>query len=313
METIRYTEEYKAAWNELVKNSRNGTFLIDRNYMDYHKERFVDCSLMFQDKNQIIGILPANWSEHDKTVYSHQGLTYGGLIVRKNVTALQVMEMMDEAIEFFGTQLGAVNFIYKPVPVIFHNYPSQEDLYYLFTKNATLRKRQLSCCVSQENPLPFVYSRTTGLHKAIRNGLTVQRDTNPRQFWDVLENVLSTRHNAKPVHSLGEIFQLMKAFPDEIQLYTAIHEDKVVAGALLYVTPIVAHTQYIASNEEGRNCCALDLLFDELVNKVFREKRYFDFGTSNSNDGRNLETGLLFQKESYGGRGIAYDEWNLTI
>lgn len=313
METIRYTEEYKAAWNELVKNSRNGTFLIDRDYMDYHKERFVDCSLLFQDKEQIIGVLPANWQEQDRTVYSHQGLTYGGIILRKNVTALQVMEMLDEAIAFFKTQLGAVNFIYRPVPVIFHSYPSQEDLYYLFTKNVTLRKRQLSCCISQENPLAFTHSRKTGLHKAIRNGLTVRRDINPYQFWEVLKDVLLARHNAKPVHSLEEISQLMKAFPDEIQLYTAIHEDRVVAGVLMYVMPSVAHTQYIASNEEGRNFRALDLLIDELVNKVFREKRYFDFGTSNSNDGRNVETGLLSHKESFGGRGIVYDEWDLTI
>ncbi len=313
MDIIRYTEEYKTAWNELVKNSRNGTFLIDRDYMDYHKERFVDCSLLFQDKEQIIGVLPANWSEQDRTVYSHQGLTYGGIILRKNATALQVIEIMDEAIAFFRTQLGAVNFIYKPVPVIFHSYPSQEDLYYLFTKKATLRKRQLSCCISQESPLSFAHSRKTGLHKAIRNGLTVRRDINPHQFWEVLKDVLLARHNAKPVHSLEEISQLMKAFPDEIQLYTATREDRVVAGILMYVTPSVAHTQYIASNEEGRNFSALDLLIDELVNKVFKEKRYFDFGTSNSNDGRKIETGLLSQKESFGGRGIIYDEWKLII
>lgn len=313
METIRYTDEYKETWNELVRGSRNGTFLIDRNYMDYHKDRFTDCSLLFKDKNRTIGVLPANLTENDRTVYSHQGLTYGGLILDKNATALQVMEMMDEAVKYFGTQLKAKKFIYKPIPAIFHNYPSQEDLYYLFIHNAKLRTRKLSCTIRQDNPLPFAYSRTTGLHKAVRNGLTMQHTDDPRQFWEVLEHVLQAYHNAKPVHNVEEIVQLMKKFPEEMQLYTALHEGNTVAGILIYNTPLVAHTQYIASNEDGRNCCALDFLMEELVHNVFKDKQYFDFGTSNSNNGHNLETGLLFQKESFGGRGITYDEWEILI
>ena len=39
----QYSSERSAEWNEFVKNSKNGTFLFDRNYMDYHSERFTDC------------------------------------------------------------------------------------------------------------------------------------------------------------------------------------------------------------------------------------------------------------------------------
>ena len=74
----RYTAEKAAEWDEFVAKSKNGTFLFDRNYMDYHADRFADFSLMFyNDKHKLCALLPANID--DGTLYSHQGLTYGGL------------------------------------------------------------------------------------------------------------------------------------------------------------------------------------------------------------------------------------------
>ena len=41
------------AWNKLVSESKNGTFLFDRNFMDYHKHKFQDFSLMiYNEKKQ---------------------------------------------------------------------------------------------------------------------------------------------------------------------------------------------------------------------------------------------------------------------
>lgn len=68
-EIERYTADQKAIWNQFVLNSKNGTFLFDRNYMDYHSDRFEDYSLMIYRKG--------NFTHY----YSHQGLTYGGLIM----------------------------------------------------------------------------------------------------------------------------------------------------------------------------------------------------------------------------------------
>ena len=73
-------------WNEFVAKSKNGTFLLDRRYMDYHQERFTDCSLMFYSKEKLVAVLPAH--RDDDTLYSHCGLSYGGLILsRKFSTA----------------------------------------------------------------------------------------------------------------------------------------------------------------------------------------------------------------------------------
>ena len=57
---IRYTKDKADEWNEFVARSKNGTFLFNRNYMDYHSDRFADYSLMFYRKGRLYALMPAN-------------------------------------------------------------------------------------------------------------------------------------------------------------------------------------------------------------------------------------------------------------
>ena len=75
----RYTADRGEEWNEFVRRSKNGTFLFERGYMEYHGDRFVDCSLIVRDdRGRLIALLPA--SRHDDALVSHGGLTYGGFV-----------------------------------------------------------------------------------------------------------------------------------------------------------------------------------------------------------------------------------------
>ena len=75
----RYSADRADEWNAFVAVSKNATFLFDRRYMDYHSDRFQDCSLMVYYKSSLYALLPANLK--GDTLYSHQGLTYGGLLM----------------------------------------------------------------------------------------------------------------------------------------------------------------------------------------------------------------------------------------
>ena len=80
IEVHRYTQDRRTEWDNFVRGAKNSTFLFLRGYMDYHSDRFRDCSLMFYDeRNRLVGLLPANLAED--TLYSHRGLTYGGLLM----------------------------------------------------------------------------------------------------------------------------------------------------------------------------------------------------------------------------------------
>lgn len=311
MEIRRYRREDKELWNSFVSKARNATFLFDRNYMDYHADRFDDNSFMFYHKGKLKAVLPANVS--GDTLYSHQGLTYGGLLLDKKATVEDVLECFD-SLNSWLRENGISKVVYKALPWIYQQYPSQEDLYALTWKcKAQLISRDIASTIVIDNKLKFAESRKSGIRKALSLNIEVGESNDVDGFWYVLEDNLGNRYNAKPVHTASEMKLLMSRFPNNIKLYVAKMNGEIVGGTLIYVTPQVVHTQYISASVEGKKHGALDLLFDYIINKVYANCRYFDFGKSTEHGGAYLNEPLIFQKEGFGGRGLCYDwyQWEL--
>ena len=311
MEIRRYRREDKELWNSFVSKARNATFLFDRNYMDYHADRFDDNSFMFYHKGKLKAVLPANVA--GDTLYSHQGLTYGGLLLDKKATVEDVLECFD-SLNSWLRENGISKVVYKALPWIYQQYPSEEDLYALTWKcKAQLISRNIASTIVIDNKLKFAESRKSGIRKALSLNIEVGESNGVDGFWHVLEDNLGNRYNAKPVHTASEMKLLMSRFPNNIKLYVAKMNGEIVAGTLIYVTPQVVHTQYISASVEGKKHGALDLLFDYIINKVYANCRYFDFGKSTEQGGAYLNEPLIFQKEGFGGRGVCYDwyQWEL--
>lgn len=311
MEIRRYRREDKELWNSFVSKARNATFLFDRNYMDYHADRFDDNSFMFYHKGKLKAVLPANVA--GDTLYSHQGLTYGGLLLDKKATVEDVLECFD-SLNSWLRKNGISKVVYKALPWIYQQYPSQEDLYALTWKcKAQLISRDIASTIVIDNKLKFAESRKSGIRKALSLNIEVGESNDVDGFWHVLEDNLGNRYNAKPVHTACEMKLLMSRFPNSIKLYVAKMNGEIVGGTLIYVTPQVVHTQYISASVEGKKHGALDLLFDYIINKVYANFRYFDFGKSTEQGGAYLNEPLIFQKEGFGGRGVCYDwyQWEL--
>ena len=93
-EIVRYIPTKAEEWNQFVAGSKNGIFLFDRRYMDYHSDRFEDYSLMFYIGNRLLAVLPAHVV--GDTLYSHQGLTHGGLLMSVHLTMAQTMCLFRE-------------------------------------------------------------------------------------------------------------------------------------------------------------------------------------------------------------------------
>ncbi len=314
IETVPYTNNFKSTWNEFVSTSKNATFLLDRNYMDYHAQRYRDCSLLFFDKGKLAGLLPANLGE--KTVFSHEGLTYGSLLVQKNTGYALIQSMLDAATSHYRNHLKATAFIYKPIPAIYHRYPAEEDLYWLFAQGAQLTARSLSSTIELSCAQPFSTLRKRHASKARKCGLTVTEATDESQwkaFWNILTSVLLARHGCRPVHSPDEILLLKQRF-NNIRLFCVFKDVEMLAGCVAYLTDRVIHIQYIAASDEGRLYGALDLLFLTMLSlPMCKGRRYFDFGISTEQGGKLLNPGLLFQKEGFGARGICYDQYCLKL
>lgn len=309
---IRYTPDRADEWNRFVAASKNGTFLFDRGYMDYHSDRFKDYSLMFYDKGELYALLPAN--QVGDRLFTHQGLTYGGLIMSQRATTAKVCELFSDQNEVL--RLNDFRTVeYKPVPWIYHLLPSEEPLYAL-TKvcKAKVVSRDVASVVVLDHRIPFTKLRRRGANKAARCGIRVEETDDFAPFWTVLEDNLMTRYHTQPVHTLKEIELLKSRFPQNIRLFVATNGGEVVGGTVLYISGSVVKTQYISSSEQGRQMGVLDRLFSELLDSFALEGyRYFDFGTSNFKTSDDLHQSLIFQKEGFGGRAICYDtyEWEL--
>lgn len=312
-EIKRYTVEDKEIWNAYVRLARNATFLFDRNYMDYHKDRFEDHSLLIYKGAKLYALLPGN--QNNNTFCTHQGLTYGGLIINKRATTADICQVFIDVNRYLKEQ-NFHHVIYKAIPWIYHQIPAGEDLYALTNVvGANLITRHIASTIVLDNKLAFTESRKSGIRKAIRAQLTVRecKADEISIFWNILNDNLHNKYGAKPVHTIKELQLLMTRFPDNIKCFVVFDGETALGGTLLYITPQVIHTQYISASPRGKSEGALDLLFDELIMHRKWDAKYFDFGKSSDGDGHDLNEPLIFQKEGFGGRGVCYDwyKWDL--
>ena len=311
MQARKYGAEDKNIWDEFVENSKNGTFMLKRAYMEYHSDRFTDFSLMFYDEDKLVALMPA--SLHGDEIRSHGGLTYGGIVTNRKMTAQRMLDIFDSLKEFLA-QNNIKKLIYKCIPSVYHLYPSDEDLYALFRNDAKLIRRDISTVIYLPEKIKFSELRKRGAKKAVKNGLAVKQSDDFKGYIELLTKVLEEHHGTKPVHTAQELELLASRFPDVIKLYAAFNSDnKMQAGVVIFDYKQTVHAQYIANSNEGRELGALDLLFDYLINEYSVNKKYFDFGISTEDAGRFLNNGLISQKEGFGGRGIVYDFYELEI
>ena len=309
----RYNGEQKNEWDTFIKNAKNATFLFERDYMDYHADRFTDCSFMFYKENSLVAVLPASIDKSGKTIQSHGGLTYGGLVMSRDTRSCDVIEIFTLTAEFIKYELKAERLHYKPLPYIYCSQPSDEPLYALFKMNATLLARTISTTIETRDCNTPSQLRMRGAKKAIKAGIKCCESSDFDRFWKVLTSTLKTQHSCTPVHTAEEIIRLSRLFPKNIKLFTAMNEEKIVAGTVVYHTGHVAHLQYIAASPEGKKCGALDALILYIMQDVYKDTRYIDFGISTENAGQVLNRGLIQQKEGFGGRAIVYDTYEIKV
>ncbi|MDE5807143.1 MAG: GNAT family N-acetyltransferase [Muribaculaceae bacterium] len=311
----RYMPSDRELWDEFVRHSRNATFLFERGYMDYHSDRFRDCSWMAFKGGRLMAMLPAN-IDSDNILHSHQGLTYGGWILPPaHLDGGDLLEIFSCAMEIWRAE-GIRELDYKPLPWIYAGQPSEEDIYALFRLGGTVAEVNLSSAINLSCPGAYNKLRKRLLRKASALPTIIGEVADSAEFMQLVEECLRERHDTSPVHTSTEIELLRRRFPENIKLYglrLADNPETLQAAVMIYDTGRVAHAQYISSTLLGRELNLLTPLFDYLIRDRYSERSYFDFGISNEDHGRYLNEGLLRQKFSYGATGVAYQRWQVKI
>ncbi len=195
-----------------------------------------------------------------------------------------MLKVFEATLDYFSKS-GFRRLIYKTVPYIYHRVPAEEDRFALFLCDAQLLRRGAMAVTAAAQRPPFQNRRTRGARKALQNGVSVAETDNLAAYWEILSERLARAHNAKPVHTLAEIDSLRRRFPENIRLFAAFLGNEMLGGVVIHESDRVARAQYIAANQRGQELGALDLVFSELLTRTFATKPYFDFGTSDQEDG----------------------------
>jgi len=310
MRIERYQKSQKQIWDDFVRSSKNGTFLFLRDYMDYHSDRFEDYSLLVYDDSRLVALLPAN--AEAARLESHGGLTYGGFVTASTMK-LPLMLQVFEATSTYLKQNGFTSWLYKTIPYFYTRIPAEEDRYALFICHASLVRRGVLTVVYKDCRLPFQARRNRGIKRAQGNHLHVMESEDFASFWTIVGDMLWERYQTHPVHTLEEIRLLHSRFPNNIRLYACYQDTKMLAGVVIYESTQVARAQYIASSSLGKKLGALDLLFHVLLDQIYADKLFFDFGTSDEENGRRLNQGLIDQKEGFGARAVMHDHYEIDL
>ena len=126
---IQYDSSYFSLWNAFVGQAKNATFLFHRNFMEYHFERFEDFSLLVFDGKKLVAVLPAN--KGGTVIYSHQGLTYGGLVYGDQSNQASIISIFKTVLTYLH-QNNFEKLVLKTLPSIYNKKPAEELLYALF-------------------------------------------------------------------------------------------------------------------------------------------------------------------------------------
>ncbi len=305
----RYETKDYANWNAFVSKAKNATFLFHRDFMDYHKDRFDDYSLIVLEDEKWLAVLPANRVAN--RVYSHQGLTYGSLVYNDKLKLASVIAAFKDILSFLNeNKIEALHL--KMIPSIYHNKPAEELNYALFLANARLERRDSLSVLDLSKSFDTTKTRKESIRRGLKNGLLIKEETNFALFWNqVLIPNLENKHQVKPVHTLDEIEKLQRAFPENIRHFNVYFRDRIVAGTTIFESENVVHPQYISGQKNKNELGSLDFLYHHLITNIFKDKHFFDFGISNEEKGRKLNGGLVFWKESFGASTISHDFYEI--
>ncbi len=320
MEVTRYEKKYLDEWETFVEQSNNGTLFHTRKFLAYHPpDRFKDHSLIFRQDKKIAGLINAVDVQRDskRCFISHQGASFGGFIYKDSLSLKQAFDL-SEALVSHCKENGFEKIIITHSPFVYQKrYNNYID--FAFMQNGfNYLKREVSSVVvldvKEDDVLTlFKPEARTSVRRAQKLGVEVRESDDYVSYYEILKKNLALRHNVNPAHTLEEIIKLKKLFPDEIKLFGAFVENKMIAGVInFYCNEKAVLVFYISNNMEFQQYRAVNLLFYTIIKEaVHLGLSYLDFGLFTVNMEPNWGLGRF--KENFGARGILRDTFYKDI
>lgn len=310
---VYYEDKYEFEWDKFVQEeSINGNFLQTRNFLNYHNnDKYNDASIMFTKEGRIAAVLPANEIEKGKVLLSHQGSTFGGLIVGKDfVSTKNYNWIFGELIEYFKekgyerVELKMPHWLYRP------DERQNELLDYYFQLNGFTNRGEVGFYidlkkldVGYENKFEKLKKRK--LKKAFSYNLEFKKISSDKElyeFYNVLRDNMQ-KFSKTPVHTYEELADFKNnRLKNIISFYGVYYETSLIAGSMVFnfCDGKVFHTQYLASKQDMLEYCPNEFLYANLIKTAKTEGyRFLSFGTATLEQGNIYNESLGLYKEGF--------------
>ncbi len=289
----------KKEWDNFVSRSHLATFLFQRDFMEYHNDRFSDFSFLIFDDNNLICICPANIINNQ--VFSHQGLTYGGVLFDEDFNNSKTENIL-QSVRVFLNKHSITDFYIKGMPEFYEPQHSEVEKKLLLGNNAEIYRKDRVLAIDYSKPFTIHKTKLKNYRKNSNKGFLIEETDDFLLFWNmVLVPRLRDKHNVSPVHSLDEIGLLKSIFSNNIKQFNVYLNNEILAGITIFDKGRVVKSQYGATTIQGEKERALEYLFLYLIYKYKDEgKSFFSMGTVTENNELGYNAGLLKQKEELG-------------
>jgi len=307
-----YHSNFYSLWNNFIQNCDNATFLFHRDFMEYHHKRFTDASiLVFQDE-KLMAVCPANSLESQW--HSHQGLTYGGIILNKKFSEQYTGVLITQLVAFLKSK-GYNDLFIKSIPQFYGNDMLLKLKHQFIKHQASVYRCDMVLAIDYTQPLKIHKTKLKHYNRNSIVGFEIRETSDFSSFWNqILIPRLQEKHRVKPVHTLEEIQYLHSKFPDQIKQFNLYKDEELIAGITIFDTGKVVKSQYGATSLNGETYRAIEYLFIHLIHQFKNEgKRYFSMGTVTENNEFGYNPGLLKQKEELGCSLYLQDFVNLKL
>lgn len=297
----KYAEEKINEWDEFVKFSSASTLHSSRKFLNYHQKKFNDSSLMFYQKNHLVGVLPGVIKE--KTYISHPGASYGGLIYKEGLKINYLFEIHEQILNFCREN-GVCKLEFRfPYSIISKHY---YDAYkYILNNHPSTVYKEVSQFIDllkfkDKNYFSENFTRIIKKNSELITSIT-KNYNDIENFYNILsENLI--KHNTKPTHELSELNYLIENLDEKVLLFvTKDSNSNIVSGSLaIQLNNETSHLFYLGTNIEY-------LSYSPLVNTVHDVAKYFksenfrflNLGISTESKGSTLNSGLNNFKEKF--------------
>jgi hypothetical protein len=309
---VAYGPEWRDAWDGCVRAARNGHFMFERGYVEYHGTRFRDRSLLFVRGPRVAAILPAH--QEGQALVSHQGLPFAGLVVADPIRLAETRAALRLTLHAMA-EWGLRELVVSPVPPQYTRTFCDEQVWTLLELGAVQSLCKPSAVMRIGSPPGPRRRLAKALRQAGRSTLRVGESDDVPRFMGVLRDFLERIGGRPPVHSTEELVLLKCRFPDSIRLLTVADEgsQEWLAAQLCYISERCVRLQYLAETAEGRRRQATLALMHHLLTDPHYQGRFLDFGTSMDPVTGLLDDELVRHKEGFGARLVLQSTYRLRL